>query len=59
MMIWEGVSKVRILLNIIIIFLFVFMNGFFVVIEFVMVRVRKLRIEILVFEDNRSVKYIL
>lgn len=59
MMTWEGASKVRILLNIIIIFLLVFMNGFFVATEFAMVRVRKSRIETLVLEDNRSAKHTL
>lgn len=59
MMTWEGASKVRILINIIIILLLVFMNGFFVATEFAMVKVRKSRIETLVLEDNRSAKYTL
>lgn len=49
----------NILIDIIIVFLFVFMNGFFVVVEFVVVKVWKFRIEILVIEGNINVKYIL
>ncbi|KOF55796.1 MULTISPECIES: hemolysin family protein [Clostridium] len=48
-----------ILLNIIIVFLLVFMNGFFVATEFSMVKVRKSRIETLVFEGNKNAKYTL
>lgn len=48
-----------ILLNIIIVFLLVFMNGFFVATEFAMVKVRKSRIETLVFEGNKNAKYTL
>lgn len=46
-----------ILINIIIVILLVFMNGFFVATEFAMVKVRKSRIETLVHEGNRSAKY--
>ncbi|ERI95102.1 hypothetical protein HMPREF1982_00500 [Clostridiales bacterium oral taxon 876 str. F0540] len=45
-----------ILMNIIIVFLLVFMNGFFVATEFAMVKVRKSRIETLVLEGNKSAK---
>ncbi|MBI6874520.1 hemolysin family protein [Clostridium aciditolerans] len=45
-----------ILINIIIVFLLVFMNGFFVATEFAMVKVRKSRIETLVFEGDRTAK---
>ncbi|SFD00313.1 hemolysin family protein [Clostridium uliginosum] len=45
-----------ILINIIIIFLLVFMNGFFVATEFAMVKVRKSRIETLALEGNRTAK---
>jgi len=48
-----------ILINIIIVFLLVFMNGFFVATEFAMVKVRKSRIQTLVFEGNRNAKHIL
>ncbi|KZL90213.1 hemolysin family protein [Clostridium magnum] len=47
-----------ILLNIIIVFLLVFMNGFFVATEFAMVKVRKSRIETLV-QGNRNAKHTL
>ncbi|WP_234123600.1 hemolysin family protein [Clostridium hydrogenum] len=47
------------LLNIIVVFLLVFMNGFFVATEFSMVKVRKSRIETLVFEGNKNAKYTL
>ena len=46
-----------ILINIIIVILLVFMNGFFVATEFAMVKVRKSRIETLVHEGNRSAKF--
>lgn len=45
-----------ILINIIIVFLLVFMNGFFVATEFAMVKVRKSRIETLVLEGHRTAK---
>lgn len=48
-----------ILINIIIVFLLVFMNGFFVATEFAMVKVRKSRIETLVLEGNRAAKHTL
>ncbi|WML32847.1 hemolysin family protein [Clostridium sp. OS1-26] len=48
-----------ILINIIIVFLLVFMNGFFVATEFAMVKVRKSRIETLVLEGNRTAKHTL
>lgn len=46
-----------IIINIIIVFLLVFMNGFFVATEFAMVKVRKSRIETLLFEGNRGAKH--
>ncbi|KZL91070.1 hemolysin family protein [Clostridium magnum] len=48
-----------ILINIIIVFLLVFMNGFFVATEFAMVKVRKSRIETLVIEGDRKAKHTL
>jgi len=48
-----------ILINVIIIFLLVFMNGFFVATEFSMVKVRKSRIETLVLEGDRNAKHTL
>lgn len=45
-----------ILINIIIVFLLVFMNGFFVATEFAMVKVRKSRIETLANEGNINAK---
>ena len=45
-----------ILINIIIVFLLVFMNGFFVATEFAMVKVRKSRIETLAIEGGRNAK---
>ncbi len=45
-----------ILINILIVFLLVFMNGFFVATEFAMVKVRKSRIETLVLEGDKSAK---
>lgn len=48
-----------ILINIIIVFLLVFMNGFFVATEFAMVKVRKSRIETLVLEGDSSAKHTL
>ncbi|HEY5560780.1 MAG TPA: hemolysin family protein [Clostridiaceae bacterium] len=48
-----------ILMNIIIVFLLVFMNGFFVATEFSMVKVRKSRIETLVLEGDRNARYTL
>ncbi|WP_143318511.1 hemolysin family protein [Clostridium sp. HBUAS56017] len=47
------------LINIIIVFLLVFMNGFFVATEFAMVKVRKSRIETLVLEGERNAKHTL
>lgn len=46
----------NILINIIIVFLLVFMNGFFVATEFAMVKVRKSRIETLTLEGNKNAK---
>ncbi|MBN4049340.1 hemolysin family protein [Clostridium estertheticum] len=46
-----------IFINIIIVFLLVFMNAFFVATEFAMVKVRKSRIETLVGEGARNAKY--
>ncbi|MDD3225745.1 MAG: hemolysin family protein [Clostridium sp.] len=48
-----------ILINIIIVFLLVFMNGFFVATEFAMVKVRKSRIETLALKGNRNAKHTL
>lgn len=48
-----------VVLNIIIVFLLVFMNGFFVATEFAVVKVRKSRIETLVLQGNKSAKYAL
>lgn len=48
-----------ILINIIIVFLLVFMNGFFVATEFAMVKVRKSRIETLALEGDRNAKHTL
>lgn len=48
-----------IIINIIIVILLVFMNGFFVATEFAMVKVRKSRIETLAIEGNKSAKYTL
>jgi CBS domain containing-hemolysin-like protein len=45
-----------ILMNIIIVFLLVFMNGFFVATEFSMVKVRKSRIETLALEGDKNAK---
>ena len=45
-----------IFINIIIVFLLVFMNGFFVATEFAMVKVRKSRIETLALEGDRNAK---
>ena len=56
---WKGLSKLIIFINIIIVFLLVFMNGFFVATEFAMVKVRKSRIETLVIEGTRNAKYTL
>ncbi|MBU3181089.1 hemolysin family protein [Clostridium psychrophilum] len=47
------------LINIIIVFLLVFMNGFFVATEFAMVKVRKSRIETLVLDGDRNAKHTL
>lgn len=49
----------NILINIVIVFLLVFMNGFFVAAEFAVVKVRKSRIETLVLEGNKSAKHTL
>lgn len=46
-----------IFINIIIVILLVFMNGFFVATEFAMVKVRKSRIETLVHEGNKSARF--
>lgn len=43
-------------INIIIVFLLVFMNGFFVAAEFAMVKVRKSKIETMVVEGNKKAK---
>ncbi len=48
-----------ILINIIIVFLLVFMNAFFVATEFAMVKVRKSRIETLVLEGTGNAKHTL
>lgn len=48
-----------IFIDIIIVILLVFMNGFFVATEFAMVKVRKSKIETLVVEGNKSAKYTL
>lgn len=45
-----------IIINVIIVILLVFMNGFFVATEFAMVKVRKSRIETLALEGNRNAK---
>ena len=47
------------LINIVIVILLVFMNGFFVAAEFSVVKVRKSRIETLVLEGNKSAKHTL
>lgn len=44
-------------INVLIVLVLVFLNGFFVATEFSMVKVRKSRIETLVFEGSRSAKY--
>ncbi|MCI1944068.1 hemolysin family protein [Clostridium luticellarii] len=49
----------NILINTIVVFLLIFMNAFFVATEFVMVKVRKSRIETLVLEGNKSANHIL
>lgn len=49
----------NILINIVIVILLVFMNGFFVAAEFAVVKVRKSRIETVVFEGNKSAKHTL
>ncbi|AGX44012.1 hemolysin family protein [Clostridium saccharobutylicum] len=49
----------NILMDIIIVFLLVFMNGFFVAAEFAMVKVRKSRVETLVSEGNTNAKHTL
>lgn len=48
-----------ILVNIVIVFLLVFMNAFFVATEFAMVKVRKSRIETLVIEGDKRAKHTL
>lgn len=48
-----------ILMKIVIVFLLVFMNGFFVATEFAMVKVRRSRIETVVLEGNKSAKHTL
>ena len=48
-----------IIINIIIVILLVFMNGFFVATEFAMVKVRKSRIETLALEGDKNAKYTL
>jgi CBS domain containing-hemolysin-like protein len=47
------------IINIIIVILLVFMNGFFVATEFAMVKVRKSRIETLAIDGNKSAKHAL
>ncbi len=47
------------LINIVIVILLVFMNGFFVAAEFAVVKVRKSRIETLMLEGNKSAKHTL
>jgi CBS domain containing-hemolysin-like protein len=47
------------LINIIIVILLVFMNGFFVATEFAMVKVRKSRIETLALEGSRNANHTL
>ena len=47
------------ILNIIIVIILVFMNGFFVATEFAMVKVRKSRIETLATEGNKTAKHTL
>lgn len=47
------------LINIVIVILLVFMNGFFVAAEFAVVKVRKSRIETLMIEGNKSAKHTL
>ncbi|MCR3759050.1 hemolysin family protein [Clostridium felsineum] len=47
------------LINVIIIFLLVFMNAFFVAAEFSMVKVRKSKIETLVLDGDKNAKYTL
>lgn len=47
------------LLNTVIVFLLILMNGYFVATEFAIVKVRKSRIETLVVEGNKSAKYVL
>jgi CBS domain containing-hemolysin-like protein len=47
------------LINIVIVLLLVFMNGFFVATEFAMVKVRKSRIETLALEGNKNAKHAL
>jgi CBS domain containing-hemolysin-like protein len=47
----------EIFINLFIVLLLVFMNGFFVATEFAMVKVRKSRIETLAFEGNSAAKY--
>ena len=47
------------IINIIIVILLVFMNGFFVATEFAMVKVRKSRIETLALDGDRNAKYTL
>lgn len=59
MLIWKGLSKVTIFINIVIVFLLVGMNAFFVATEFAMVKVRKSRIETLVLDGAQNVKYTL
>ncbi|WP_143317714.1 hemolysin family protein [Clostridium sp. HBUAS56017] len=46
-------------INVVIVILLVFMNGFFVAAEFAVVKVRKSRIETLVLEGNKSARYTL
>lgn len=48
-----------VLINIIVVFLLVFMNAFFVAAEFAIVKIRKSRIETLVMEGNKSAKHTL
>ena len=53
---WKGLSKVTIFINMVIVFLLVFMNAFFVATEFAMVKVRRSRLETLVAEGTSSAK---
>lgn len=45
------------IINVVIVVILIVINGFFVVCEFVMVKIWNLRIEILILEGNIRVKY--